>query len=103
MSNQPKHIDATDAQIGVLGDNANVKEIHFHQSAPPPEPPRQLPPLDACFLGRDTELVTLLEQLQPGRVAAVCGPGGMGKSALAAQTVHKLEEVDKDRFPDGIV
>jgi tetratricopeptide (TPR) repeat protein len=30
----------------------------------------------------------------------VCGPGGMGKSALAAQAVHQLEA---SRFPDGIV
>ncbi|MCI5147048.1 MAG: NACHT domain-containing protein, partial [Candidatus Electrothrix sp. AR3] len=100
MSDQPKHIDATDAQIGILGDNANVKEIHFHQSAPPSEPPRQLPPLDACFLGRDKELAELVNQLHPGKVVAVCGPGGMGKTALAAQAVHKLEE---DRFPEGIV
>jgi tetratricopeptide (TPR) repeat protein len=62
--------------------------------------PRQLPPLDTCFLGRDRELTELLEQLRPGKVAAVCGPSGMGKSALAAQAVSRLEA---DRFPDGIV
>ncbi|MCI5168752.1 MAG: hypothetical protein D3903_22330 [Candidatus Electrothrix sp. GM3_4] len=99
MSSQPKPIDATSALIGVLGDNANVKEIHYHHP-PPPKPPRQLPYLDACFLGRDKDLADLIDQLHPGKVAAICGPGGMGKSALAAQAVHKLE---KDRFPDGIV
>lgn len=94
-------IDMSD-QIGIQGDNAHVEGgIHFHQhSAPPPVIPRQLPPLDACFLGRDEDLTTLLEQLQPGKIAAVCGPGGMGKSALAAQAVSRLET---DRFPDGIV
>ncbi len=88
----------------VVKDQATLYQnstVHVHQNQPPtPVIPRQLPPLDACFLGRDKELDALLEQLQPGKVAAVCGPGGMGKSALAAQAVHKLEA---DRFPDGIV
>jgi ATP/maltotriose-dependent transcriptional regulator MalT len=74
-------------------------EQHIHQPAQPVIP-RQLPSLDTCFLGRDRELAELLDQLQPGKVAAVCGPGGMGKSALAAQAVSKLEP---DRFPDGII
>lgn len=34
---------------------------------------------------------------------AVCGPGGMGKTALAAQAVDKLYKLEPDRFPDGIV
>ncbi|WP_339136920.1 MAG: tetratricopeptide repeat protein [Candidatus Electrothrix sp. GW3-4] len=98
-----KQINAQNAQIGVLGNHAHVEGgIHYHQPPPTPPPviPRQLQPLDACFLGRDKELADLLEQLQPGKVVAVCGPGGMGKSALAAQAVDKLE---KARFPDGIV
>jgi tetratricopeptide (TPR) repeat protein len=74
-------------------------EQHIHQPAQPVIP-RQLPSLDTCFLGRDRELAELLDQLQPGKVAAVCGPGGMGKSALAAQAVSKLEA---GRFPDGII
>jgi tetratricopeptide (TPR) repeat protein len=94
-------IDMND-QIGIQGNDAHVEGgIHFHQHpSSPPVIPRQLPSLDTCFLGRDKELDALLEQLQPGKVAAVCGPGGMGKSALAAQAVHKLEA---DRFPDGII
>ncbi|MCI5219303.1 MAG: ATP-binding protein, partial [Candidatus Electrothrix sp. LOE2] len=89
-------------QIGIIGDKPKVKGgIHFHNyDAPPPVIPRDLQPLDACFLGRDTELAELVEQLQPGKVIAVCGPGGMGKSALAAQAVSRLEE---SRFPDGII
>jgi tetratricopeptide (TPR) repeat protein len=98
-----KQINAQNAQIGVLGNHAHVEGgIHYHQPPPTPPPviPRQLPPLDDCFLGRDKELAELLEHIQPGKVVAVCGPGGMGKSALAAQAVNRLE---KDRFPDGIV
>jgi hypothetical protein len=81
---------------------AGKGDIHVYPDPPPP-PPRQLPYLDDCFLGRDTELAELVKQLQPGKVTAVCGPGGMGKSALAAQAVHKLEELDEPRFPDGII
>lgn len=62
--------------------------------------PRQLPALDAHFFGRDQELAELLDRLHPGKVVAICGPGGMGKSALAAQAVHRLESA---RFPDGII
>ncbi|MDU9050770.1 MAG: tetratricopeptide repeat protein [Candidatus Electrothrix sp. Rat3] len=86
----------------VTGNNNVVSatgDIHVHPE-PAPVIPRQLPYLDACFLGRDKELTEMIEQLHPGKVVAVCGPGGMGKSALAAQAVHKLEQ---DRFPDGIV
>jgi hypothetical protein len=69
------------------------------QPAPPPVP-HHLPSLDTCFLGRDKQLAELLPLLHPGKVVAVCGPGGMGKSALAAQAVHQIEPA---RFPDGII
>ncbi|WP_417912408.1 tetratricopeptide repeat protein [Candidatus Electronema sp. TJ] len=70
------------------------------QSPAPPIIPRQIPAPEPCVLYRDEELVWLNERLHPGKVAAVCGPGGMGKSALAAQAVSKLEPA---RFPDGII
>ncbi len=86
---------------GVIGKQVNI--YYTTKDGAPPPPPRQLPPLDACFLGRDKELSELVKQLHPGKVAAVCGPGGMGKSALAAQAVHTLNKLEKSRFPDGIV
>jgi len=86
----------------VVKDGATViqaKEVHLG-SRQLPVIPRDLQPLDDCFRGRDKELAELLKHLHPGKVVAVCGPGGMGKSALAAQAVNRLE---KNRFPDGIV
>lgn len=80
--------------------DVRYEEHHHHYPRTQPVIPQQLPSLDACFLGRDKDLAALLEQLQPGRAAAVCGPGGMGKSALAAQAVSKLEA---GRFPDGVI
>uniref|UniRef100_UPI0040564FAF tetratricopeptide repeat protein n=1 Tax=Candidatus Electronema sp. TaxID=2698783 RepID=UPI0040564FAF len=77
--------------------------VTYNNSPPAPLPiiiPHQPPSLDTCFLGRDKQLAELLPLLHPGKVVAVCGPGGMGKSALAAQAVHQLEP---NRFPDGII
>jgi len=73
--------------------------INFHHYPVPPTP-LQLPPLDDHFQGREQELAYLLELLQPGRVVSICGPGGMGKTALAAHAVHQLPS---ECFPDGII
>jgi len=67
--------------------------------------PWQRPPRAEHFTGRETELAQLLAELQPGRVATLCGPGGIGKSALAAEAVWRLapDDCPSDRFPDGFI
>ncbi|MCW5205343.1 tetratricopeptide repeat protein [Desulfobulbus sp. F5] len=102
-SNSGSGATAQDGAVAA-GENglAAGRDINFYtsnQPAPPPIP-RQLPTLEPCFLHRKEELAWLNDRLHPGKVAAVCGPGGMGKSALAAQAVHQLEPA---RFPDGII
>ncbi|WP_417911091.1 hypothetical protein [Candidatus Electronema sp. PJ] len=84
------------------GDHSIGQQNNYYNSLPPAPPPiPHFPPsLDTCFLGRDRECDWLLDKLYPGKVVAVCGPGGMGKSALAAQAVSRLESA---RFPDGII
>ncbi|MCP4283410.1 MAG: tetratricopeptide repeat protein, partial [Gammaproteobacteria bacterium] len=62
--------------------------------------PPQKPPRAEHFTGREAEVAQLLKDLQPGRVITLCGPGGIGKTALAAEVVHRLEA---DRFPDGSI
>jgi tetratricopeptide (TPR) repeat protein len=49
-------------------------------------------------------LAELLEALRPGAVVTLCGPGGIGKSALAAEAVWALAPGDEApaRFPDGV-
>ena len=69
------------------------------------ENPWQLPSRARYFTGREAELATLLEDLQPGRVVTLCGPGGIGKTALAAEAVWALKERNElqQRFPDGVI
>jgi DNA-binding SARP family transcriptional activator/tetratricopeptide (TPR) repeat protein len=63
--------------------------------------PAQLPPDAPDFTGRDElvhELVGLLTDGRAGQVvAAVLGPGGVGKSALTVHTAHRVSRA----YPDG--
>ncbi|XOF33822.1 MAG: tetratricopeptide repeat protein [Candidatus Electrothrix sp. YB6] len=88
-------------QIGIIGDKAKVEGgIHFHSHSAPAKLPHLLPPQDTVFLYREDELAWLDQHLHPDKVVAVCGPGGMGKTSLAARAVRSLPP---DRFPDGII
>ncbi|WP_030105451.1 AfsR/SARP family transcriptional regulator [Actinoalloteichus caeruleus] len=70
---------------------------------PVSEPVYQLPADIADFTGRAEQLRTLrsvLAESAPGTavpVAAICGPPGVGKTALALHTAHQL----RSWFPDG--
>ncbi|MDX8392874.1 MAG: tetratricopeptide repeat protein, partial [Mariprofundaceae bacterium] len=56
------------------------------------------------FTGRADELKQLLAEIRPGHVAALCGPGGMGKTGLMAEAVWATAPDNKAPilFPDGI-
>jgi len=79
--------------------------IHVHTHASPAGIPLQRPPRAPHFTDRKRELARLLDDLGPGRVATLCGPGGIGKTALAAEAVWTLAPGNEppDRFPDGIL
>ncbi|MFN8469679.1 MAG: tetratricopeptide repeat protein [Caldilineaceae bacterium] len=57
------------------------------------------------FTGREQDLAKLLADLQPGKILTLCGPGGIGKSALAAEAVWRLAPGGEppERFPDGVI
>ncbi len=58
-----------------------------------------LPQSAEHFTGRKREIRKLLTLVQPGQVVTLVGPGGIGKTALVLEVLHKLPE---DQFPDGI-
>ncbi len=70
-----------------------------------PRFPLQRPARADHFTDRRAELDRLLADLQPGRVVTLCGPGGIGKSALAAEAIWTLAPADEPPplFPDGII
>ncbi|XCN74941.1 MAG: tetratricopeptide repeat protein [Candidatus Electrothrix aestuarii] len=94
-------------QTGIHGDKAHVEGgIHFHNYARTAQGiPLQRPPRAEHFKGRDDMLEELLPMLQPGKAVTLCGPGGMGKTALAVEAAWKLAPEDKPpaSFPDGII
>jgi hypothetical protein len=99
-----RNIEAHDSQIGGIGDGWKVEGgIHFHAS--PTSIPLQRPPRAEHFTDREQDLQRLLDDLRPGHVATLCGPGGIGKTALAAEAVWTLapEKEPPERFPDGIL
>ncbi|MBV1851923.1 AfsR/SARP family transcriptional regulator [Catellatospora tritici] len=64
--------------------------------------PAQLPPVPADFTGRAEHVDQLVTALRPGEevlpaVQVIAGPGGTGKSTLAARVAHQLAA----DFPDG--
>lgn len=68
----------------------DVRIEHHHHPPTSPESICVLPAEDDIFLHREAELAWLDQHLSPDKVVAVCGPGGMGKSALAARAVRRL-------------
>ena len=77
-------------------------------SAPlPPPPPLHLqrPVRPTKFVGRQKELDQLIYLLQPGKVVAVCGPEGIGKSDLVAEVAWRIAPENNlpALFPDGIL
>jgi tetratricopeptide (TPR) repeat protein len=95
-------------KIGI-GDGAigqQVNNIHHHHYPRTAQgKPLQRPAKAEYFLGRDAVLQELLASMQPGQVVSICGPGGMGKTALAAQAVWALAPDNEvpALFPDGII
>jgi|GEM_PF-5243086 len=87
-------------QYNVAGD----LHIVGHQVTPT-DRPLQRPPRLPYFTGREAELQRLLADLRPGRSVTLCGPGGIGKTALASEAIWRLapgNEAPQD-FPDGIL
>lgn len=88
-----------------LGRGARVLELRDdgdRLDVPPPASldasPNNLPSQATSFVGRATELCELHERLVGARLLTLTGPGGSGKTRLAAQ----LAADQVGRWPDGV-
>ena len=84
--------------LRLLGDAFSLTEDDremFRQAAEPTPGPAQLPPGVPGFAGRTGELRVLDDRAST--IAAIVGPGGVGKTALAVHWAHQVA----DDFPDG--
>ncbi|MCI5136745.1 MAG: hypothetical protein D3920_17145, partial [Candidatus Electrothrix sp. AW2] len=80
------------------GRDINITNKHYPTAGAVPT--CLLPAEDDIFLHREDELSWLDKHLHPDKVVAICAPGGMGKTALAARAVRGPVA---DRFPDPII
>src|SRR5262245_45876526 len=59
---------------------------------------RHLPAATTSFVGRERELLELVELLAPRRLVTLTGAGGSGKTRLALEAANRVE----DRHRDGV-
>jgi tetratricopeptide (TPR) repeat protein len=86
-------------------DSSDDEGREFHLPAPPFVPPLQIPAPPLHFRARRGELEHLLAGLRPGATYTLLGPGGAGKTALAAHAVNRLTGgiTPPSAFPDGVI
>src|SRR5581483_12103736 len=58
-------------------------------------------PLTSPLIGREAPLADLLAHLRAGASCGICGPEGVGKTALAAEAVARLA-AEREAFPGGM-
>lgn len=92
-------LGATMGELGPLATARDRVEENRRPIRPGPRAPRQLPAPVPGFVGREAALAEL--DRWAGRaglvIAAICGTGGVGKTALALEWAHRAT----GRFPDG--
>ena len=62
------------------------------------QPAVRLPASPTGFVGRERETAEVIRLLQDYRLVTVTGPGGVGKTRLAAEVARQVA----DQFPDGV-
>jgi tetratricopeptide (TPR) repeat protein len=93
---EPKYSpDIRNSIIGAIGDYNTVTQNIIQQPGQPS--PHRLPKDIADFTGRTDYIQEIVAVLQQGKIVAVNGMGGVGKSALAIHVAHQLTP----QFPDA--
>ncbi|MCQ1578279.1 AfsR/SARP family transcriptional regulator [Streptomyces parvus] len=67
-------------------------------ATPPPPAPGNLRARLTSFVGRDTDIAALREDLGRARLVTLLGPGGAGKTRLSQETAEAAAEA----WPDGV-
>jgi tetratricopeptide (TPR) repeat protein len=98
---------------GKVGANAHISGVHIEhadhvtmQNVRVKRIPLDLPGRPEVLVGREVLVQEVLAALAPGKVVSLVGPGGVGKSALAAEVLWQLCQGKAEppaAFPDGIV
>src|SRR2546429_4858918 len=96
-----RDIPATNVVSGLQ----HIGEQHIHLPVQKYALPLHRPRRAEHFQDRVTERAWLLSNLHPGRIVTICGPGGMGKTALVAEAIWTLAPGDTlpETFPHGII
>ena len=109
MSDEPRHVDQ---HVTGQGNPVAARDQHIgtvvNHFAPSPGPPAgpvwQPPPRSLHFTGRVEDLEKITALLTRHHRVALIGPGGMGKTALAAEVLFQLAPAPgpQSRWPGGI-
>ena len=69
------------------------------------EPPFQCRTPIGELLGRDDEVISIVQKIAPKKIIALHGTGGVGKTYLAWTIIHRLRNDGrlKELFPDGVI
>lgn len=84
---------------GLAGHNLNPVELQSIFPTYWAQAPTQLPPLTPFYIERPHLQETILDQLETASNLALVGPGGTGKTSLAAWATRFLAE----HFSDGVI
>ncbi len=109
MTEDPRRgVDANDSNIGIAASHDTHVEggINFYNYPKSSTGiPLQRPKCPEHFKDREKDLKELLEDLKPGKIVTLHGPGGIGKTAISAKAVWTLapENEPPEMFPDGII
>lgn len=87
--------------------HSNLEELNLFTIWKPfllKQVPVAKPPKTPFFTGRLDIIKRIVKELVPGQIIAICGPGGIGKTSLAAEIVwHLAPDLEAPtQFPDGI-